>query len=68
VGTGGGIPYKEVKEDPKDDIHLRDVVVGWAGPERPSVVQWDSGRSHSGRNQQISMLPPDRRIPNVLGY
>ena len=30
VGIGGGIPHNPPKRDPNEDIHLGDVVVGWA--------------------------------------
>ena len=69
VGIGGGIPHERPKEDPNDDIHLGDVVIGWPGPEKPSIIQWDSGvRLPNGKINIISALPPpDRRILNTLG-
>jgi nucleoside phosphorylase len=68
VGTAGGIPFKTPKPDPMEDIHLGDVVVGWAEPGKPSVVQWDSGISGPGNFAVYSRLKdPDKRIVNVLG-
>ena len=31
VGIGGGIPCHEISDDPPEDVHLGDVVVGWPG-------------------------------------
>lgn len=69
VGIGGGIPRNPPSKDPNEDIHLGDVVVGWA--ERagvPAVVQYDHGRYHNeGRVELLSMLDkPNRRLLNAL--
>lgn len=69
VGIGGGIPRNPPREDPNKDIHLGDVVVGWA--ERagiPAVVQYDHGRYHDeGSIELLTMLDkPNRRLLNAL--
>lgn len=57
VGIGGAIPQKRPASDSSHDIRLGDVVVGWDGDKRQSVIHWESR----------SILPqPDRRILNVL--
>jgi nucleoside phosphorylase len=68
VGTAGGIPFKMPKSDPKEDLHLGDVVVGWAGPSKKPVVQWDSGvcgTEHFAVHSRLN--DPDERILKVLG-
>lgn len=45
VGIGGGIPGPVVSEDSLDNVHLRDVVVGWPGDGKPACVYHDRGRS-----------------------
>ena len=69
VGIGGGIPREKPNEDPNEDIRLGDVVIGWPGPEKPSIIQWDSGvRLPNGKMNIINAFPsPDRRILNTLG-
>jgi nucleoside phosphorylase len=68
VGIGGGIPHEKPKEDPKEDVHLGDVVVGWSRDGGQAVVQWDSGtRLPGGKIKRTSIFPPpDRRTLNSL--
>ncbi|CAF9918035.1 MAG: hypothetical protein ALECFALPRED_000474 [Alectoria fallacina] len=69
VGIGGGIPRNPPTKDSNDDIHLGDVVVGWAEQAGiPAVVQYDHGRYHNeGRVELLSMLDkPNRRLLNAL--
>ncbi|KAI9777219.1 MAG: hypothetical protein M1816_004826 [Peltula sp. TS41687] len=44
VGIGGGIPCRTASNDPLDDIHLGDVVVGLSGDGKPACVYHDRGR------------------------
>ena len=69
VGIGGGIPRSPPSRDSNKDIHLGDVVVGWA--ERagvPAVVQYDHGRYNlDGNVELLSMLDkPNRRLLTAL--
>ncbi|EFY94327.2 ankyrin repeat containing protein [Metarhizium robertsii ARSEF 23] len=68
IGVGGGIPCENPNEDPKQDIHLGDVVIGWSKSGNPAVIQWDSGkRLRGGKIDRTSIFPPpDRRILNSL--
>lgn len=48
VGIGGGVPCVPEPEDPRKDVRLGDVVIGW--PENtgePAVIQYDYARRHS---------------------
>lgn len=70
VGIGGGVPREPPPDNPENDIHLGDVVIGWA--ERtgvPGVVQWDLLRYlEDGNTEPLSMLDkPDRRLVTALG-
>ena len=69
VGIGGGVPRDPPSEDPKRDIHLGDVVVGWAEKTGdPGVVQWDYVRDYS--SGQVKLLgtldKPDHRLIGAL--
>ena len=69
VGIGGGIPYNPPRRDPHQDIHLGDVVVGWAErPGVPAVVQYGHVRqSVDGKVELLSRLNnPNRRLLNAL--
>lgn len=71
VGIGGGIPRNPPTKDPNADIHLGDIVVGWAEQTGvPAVVQYEYGRYHSaGRVELLGMLDkPDRRLLTALGF
>lgn len=70
VGIGGGVPRSPPPDDPEQDIHLGDVVVGWAEqPGVPAVVQYDLRKvEENGRGQLLGTLDkPDRRLLNALG-
>ena len=70
VGIGGGVPRIPPLEDPEKDIHLGDVVIGWAEQTGvPGVVQWDLVRYlEAGNTEPLGILDkPDRRLLNALG-
>lgn len=70
VGIGGGIPrLDDSEQDPLNDIHLGDVVVGWPGDGKPACVYHDRGRSKPGGEFEIvgTMQDPDWRLINALG-
>jgi nucleoside phosphorylase len=69
VGIGGGIPRSIPAEDPLDDIHLGDVVIGWPGDGKPACVYHDRGKSKvDGEFDMVStMQNPDWRLINALG-
>ena len=58
VGIGGGIPLRPSPENPDEDIHLGDVVVGWAEQTNvPSIIQYN----------RIECLPGDKdQRPGVI--
>ena len=69
VGIGGGIPCNPPRRDPNKDIHLGDIVVGWAErPGVPGVVQYDHVRQCvDGKVELLSMFDkPNRRLLNAL--
>ena len=70
VGIGGGIPRRPPTEDPNADIHLGDIVVGWAEETGvPAVVHYPFGRYYDTKEVELlGMLDkPDRRLLNALG-
>ncbi|KAH7068946.1 hypothetical protein BKA63DRAFT_98278 [Paraphoma chrysanthemicola] len=69
VGIGGGIPNSEVSEDPLENVHLGDVVVGWPGDGKPACVYHDRGRSKGDRHFELvgTVGNPDWRLTNALG-
>lgn len=70
VGIGSGVPRIPPPDKPEDDIHLGDVVIGWAEqPGIPGVVQWDLVRYlENGNTERLGILDkPDRRLLNALG-
>ncbi|KAF2475260.1 kinesin light chain [Lindgomyces ingoldianus] len=68
VGIGGGIPRAIASDDPLDDIHLGDVVVGWPGDGKPACVYHDRGRARvDGEFEMVgTMQNPDWRLLNAL--
>ena len=69
VGIGGGIPRNPPRRNPNEDIHLGDVVVGWAEQSGvPAVVQYDHARQYvHERGELLGMLDkPNRRLLNAL--
>ena len=70
VGIGGGVPRSPPPNDPEKDIHLGDVVIGWAESTGvPGVVQWDLVRyRENGNIEPLGILDkPDRRLLSALG-
>lgn len=69
VGIGGGIPRSVPSEDPLDDIHLGDVVVGWSGGGEPACIYHDRGKSKAGGQFKLvgAMQNPDWRLSQALG-
>jgi nucleoside phosphorylase len=69
VGIGGGIPHATASNNPLDDIHLGDVVVGWPGDGKPACVYHDRGRAKIGGEFEMvgTMQNPDWRLTNALG-
>lgn len=70
VGIGGGVPRNPPLEDPEEDIHLGDVVVGWAEQTGvPAVVQYDLRIAEQTYDGQLLGFidKPDRRLLNALG-
>jgi nucleoside phosphorylase len=68
VGIGGAIPRLEVSEDPLENIHLGDVVVGWPGDGKPACVYHDRGRSKGDGHFELvgTIGNPDWRLTNAL--
>ena len=69
VGIGGGIPHNPPSRDSNEDIHLGDIVIGWAEQSGiPAVVQYDHVRQKIGQETELlSMLDkPNRRLLNAL--
>ncbi|KAF4545956.1 Kinesin light chain [Lasiodiplodia theobromae] len=68
VGIGGGVPRSEPSNDPLEDIHLGDVVVGWPGDGKPGVIYHDLGRAMVNDEFEIvgAMDKPEWRILNAL--
>ena len=69
VGIGGGIPRNPPRRNPDEDIHLGDVVVGWAEQSGiPAVVQYDHVRQYV--DEEVDLLSqldkPNRRLLNAL--
>lgn len=69
VGIGGGVPRTPPPDDPTEDVHLGDVVVGWPGDGGPSCIYYDLGRWHG--DEQFETLgtidKPDLVLLNALG-
>ena len=70
VGIGSGVPRIPPHDNPDKDIHLGDVVLGWAEQAgAPGVVQWDLVRYvENGNTEPLGTLDkPDRLLLNALG-
>ena len=69
VGIGGGIPRAPSRKDPDEDIHLGDVVVGWADQTGvPAIIQPEFERT---QDDQVSTYlglfnKPSRQLLNAL--
>jgi len=71
VGIGGGVPYNPPLDAPEKDIHLGDVVVGWADETgAPAVVQYDLvRREEGGITSSLCILDkPHWRLLDALGH
>lgn len=68
VGIGGGIPRSTLSNDPLENLHLGDVVVGWPGDGKPACVYHDRGRSHAGGHFEMvgTMQNPGWRLTQAL--
>ena len=71
VGIGSGLPRIPPPNKPENDIHLGDVVIGWAEQTGvPGVVQWENLVKYleDGNIEPLGALDkPDRRLLNTLG-
>ena len=70
VGIGGGVPRRPPPENAEEDIHLGDVVVGWAEQTGvPAVVQYDLIRREEDEKVHLlgTLDKPHRRLLNALG-
>lgn len=69
VGIGGGISRPKTSNDPLENLHLADVVVGWPGDGTPACVYHDRGRSKVGGHFQTvgTMQNLDWRLTTALG-
>ncbi|KAI6336590.1 hypothetical protein MCOR28_008996 [Pyricularia oryzae] len=57
VGIGGGIPRVQPSDDPTEDVHLGDVVVGWPGDGGPACIYYDWGRWQTdGKFEMLGMI------------
>ncbi|KAH7304614.1 kinesin light chain [Stachybotrys elegans] len=68
VGIGGGIPRAHESDDPTENVHLGDVVVGWPGDGGPACIYYDFGRWHPGGQLEAlgTIDKPDRILLNAL--
>ncbi|KAL5886639.1 hypothetical protein ACKVWH_001964 [Pyricularia oryzae] len=69
VGIGGGVPRAERSDDPTENVHLGDVVVGWPGDGGPACIYYDSGRWHTDGEFEVlgTINRPDQVLLNALG-
>lgn len=69
VGIGGGVPRSEPSNDPLEDIHLGDVVVGWPGDGKPGVIYHEQGRAMVNDEFEIvgTTDKPEWRLVQALG-
>ncbi|KAK3216159.1 hypothetical protein GRF29_8g2374682 [Pseudopithomyces chartarum] len=69
VGIGGGVPQAIHSEDPTQNLHLGDVVVGWPADGGDACVAYDAGRWHTDGLFEIrgTINRPDRVLLNGLG-
>ncbi len=68
VGIGGGIPRQPASEDPLDDIHFGEVVVGWPVDAKPACVYYDRGRTKADGQVEVvgTMQKPDWILGSAL--
>ena len=70
VGIGGGIPRNPPTKDPKMDVHLGDIVVGWAEQTGvPAVIYYEYGRYYDDDEFELfaKLDNPNRQLLNALG-
>ncbi|KAK8002324.1 hypothetical protein PG989_002043 [Apiospora arundinis] len=69
VGIGGGVPRAQPSDDPTEDVHLGDVVVGWPGDGRPACIYYDAGRRHTDGQFEVlgTISRPDQVLLSALG-
>ncbi|KAL5866298.1 hypothetical protein ACKVWL_011554 [Pyricularia oryzae] len=69
VGIGGGVPRAQPSDDPTENVHLGDVVVGWPGDGGPACIYYDSGRWHTDGKFEVlgTINRPDQVLLNALG-
>jgi len=70
VGIGGGVPRIPPTDDPEQDIHLGDIVVGWAEQTNvPSIIQYDRVEYiPDGKHQSPGSLnKPSSHLVQALG-
>ncbi|KAI7911535.1 kinesin light chain [Pyricularia oryzae] len=69
VGIGGGVPRAQPSDDPTENVHLGDVVVGWPGDGGPACIYYDSGRWHTDGEFEVlgTINRPDQVLLNALG-
>ena len=71
VGIGGGVPRRPSPEDPEQDVHLGDVVVGWAEQTNvPSIIQYQRVRKLPNREYSApgSLEKPSQQLLQALGH
>ncbi|KAI6301919.1 hypothetical protein MCOR33_002643 [Pyricularia grisea] len=69
VGIGGGVPRAEPSDDPTENVHFGNVVVGWPGDGGPAYIYYDSGRWHTDGEFKVfgTINRPDQVLLNALG-
>ncbi|KAI6547904.1 hypothetical protein MCOR03_011021 [Pyricularia oryzae] len=69
VGIGGGVPRAEPSDDPTEDVHFGNVVVGWPGDGGPAYIYYDSGRWYTDGEFEVfgTINRPDQMFLNALG-
>ncbi|KAI6421839.1 hypothetical protein MCOR24_004162 [Pyricularia oryzae] len=68
VGIGGGVPRAEPSDDPTEDVHFGNVVVGWPGDGGPACIYYDSGRWHTDGEFEVfgTINRPDQMLLNAI--
>ncbi|TLD08284.1 uncharacterized protein PgNI_07862 [Pyricularia grisea] len=56
VGVGGGVPRAQPSDDPTQDLHVGDIVVGWPGDGRPAIATGNAVVRDGERRDQIRDL------------
>lgn len=68
IGIGGSVPHAQQSEDPTEDVHLGDVIVGWPGDGGPTCVYYDASRWYmDGKFEVLGIIDkPDLILLNTL--